>query len=384
MHFSIRRGRKHGGILSIAFVSAALTLASPGAAATPDDVIRRYAETHPQAPGVAAAIVADGGKTHWQGAIGQADRSKGKVLRADLPFRIASVTKLYTAAAILCLSEQRKLDVESPITPYISGRTAALLKSNGYDPDIILIRHLMTHTSGLPDYAQTDAFRAAVMTTPAHEWTRAEQIEFAVVHAAAAGKPGEAFAYSDTGYIILGEIIERSTGASLGVSFETLLRLDHRGLRHTRMERGGDMSQGVIAKTYMDDMDISAIDPSFDLFGGGGLVSTVDDLARFVRAAYRGELFGSPSTLALALARPATQQPTPHSYALMGTPVEVGRHICWGHSGYWNIYAVYCPKPDIAIAVTLNAHAGNLSARALLEDLIDAQIDRSVSPGIAR
>lgn len=340
-----------------------------------------FAQAHPAIPGAAAAVIGPGGETRWSAAVGLADRGSGQALRPQQPFRIASVTKLYTAAAVLVLAERGRLDLEQGIARYIAADTATRLRSAGYDPDAILVRHLLAHTSGLPDYAQIDAYRVAVMADPQHKWLRTEQIELALRENPAVGAPGERFAYSDTGYVILGEILERATGRPLDAALQELLALQRRGLSHTRMERDGDAAAPDFAHAYLGELDTALIDASFDLHGGGGLLSNVDDLAGFLRMAYRGELFDSAATLAAALAIAPTAQAESHAYALMGAPQVLGRHLCWGHTGFWGTYAFHCPAADVTVVLTVNASVDGLPVRPWLGGLIDTV---TATPAVAR
>ena len=82
----------------------------------------------------------------------------------------------------------------------------------GYDLNKITIRHLLTHTAGLFDHAGSNTYIEKVFADPFHEWTRTEQVQGCVDWGDPLFEPGEQFSYSDTGYILLGEIIENVTG----------------------------------------------------------------------------------------------------------------------------------------------------------------------------
>ena len=92
------------------------------------------------------------------------------------------------------------------------------------------------HTSGIYDYGQDPAYQAAVNADPAKRWTRLEQVRFAMDHGAPVGEPGTVYAYSDTGYSLLGEIIERATGAPLADAYRTLLDFEGLHLDATYLE----------------------------------------------------------------------------------------------------------------------------------------------------
>ena len=207
---------------------------TPGTAGQLNRLFHRFARAHPSFPGVEVAVRTP--KLSWAGAAGFADRATRKPLSADADFRIASVTKTFTAAAILRLVENGKVSLDDPIARYLSPATVALLRGGGYDTDAIRVRNLLQHTSGLYDYAEDPAFQTFVVSHPHHRWTRAEQIRFAMTHGRPLFPPGTDFHYSDTGYILLGEILERQTGHSLAAAYRTLLSFRRLGLHQTYLE----------------------------------------------------------------------------------------------------------------------------------------------------
>src|SRR3954452_259873 len=153
-----------------------------------------------------------GPELRFTGAAGLADPAAGTLLRRRATFRIASVTKTFTAAAVLRLVESGRLGLDDPIAEHLDPATVRLLRDGGYDVASIRIRNLLQHTSGLYDYAGDPAFVTAVVSDPQHHWTRSEQVEFAMTHGRPLFPPGMGLAYSDTGYILLGEVLERTTG----------------------------------------------------------------------------------------------------------------------------------------------------------------------------
>ena len=122
----------------------------------------------------------------------------------------------------------------------LAGPYDELLREGGYDTGAITLWHLMTHTSGIYDFA-ADAydpsipggFTAEVAKDPARRWTRFEQIEFAVAHGKPYGDPGTVFGYSDTGACLVGEIVERATGMTMGAAIRDLVDYERLGLTRT-------------------------------------------------------------------------------------------------------------------------------------------------------
>jgi CubicO group peptidase (beta-lactamase class C family) len=134
-------------------------------------------------PGVALGVISP--RLRWVGAAGHDALGSGEALQPDAGFRIASVTKTFTSAAILRLGESGRLGLDDPIIDRLSSATASMLRRGGYDVHAIRIRDLLTHTSGLYDYASDPAFVSYVLAHGRHRWTRREQVRFAMSH----GKP---------------------------------------------------------------------------------------------------------------------------------------------------------------------------------------------------
>jgi D-alanyl-D-alanine carboxypeptidase len=133
-------------------------------------------------------------------------------------FRIASITKTYVASTVLRLWEEGLVDLQSPVSKLIDPTFDQWLREDGYDTDKILLTHLLTHTGGVFDHAQDARYSAEIVEDPAREWTRGAQLEAGIEWGDPIGAPGELYSYSDTGYLLVGNIVERITGKSLAVS----------------------------------------------------------------------------------------------------------------------------------------------------------------------
>lgn len=308
--------------------------------------------SNPKIPGEALAVSAPG--IHVALAVGVADVKARTPLGADTPFRVASVTKTFVAAAILRLSEEGKIRLDMPISRYLSSGSLAVLSAGHYQPQRITVRQLLLHTGGLFDYAERAAYDHINESDPGHQWTRAEQLRFAVEHGNPVAKPGEKFNYSDTGYILLGEILERVSGLPLAAAVRNLLHFDRVGLDHTYWETLEPAPAGARSRAhqYYDTYDNIALDASSDLYGGGGLISTVSDLATFYRALFHGEVFDRRRTLDTMT---KVSGPGRDAAAAMGIfALDVDGERCFSHPGYWGTEAVYCPRLDLAYARTTN------------------------------
>jgi D-alanyl-D-alanine carboxypeptidase len=370
-------------VLIAALAPAALVIAafaaSSAQAAAPlpaqlDRLLQQFTRAHPSFPGVALAVRTP--TLSWSGASGLADRATRKPLARNAGFRIASVTKTFTAAAILRLAEQGKLALDDSIAQHLSPASVALLRKGGYNVDRIQVRHLLQHTSGLFDYAEDPAFQAFVVSHPRHRWTRTEQVRFAMTHGKPLFPPGKDFRYADTGYVLLGEMLERETGHNLAAAYRALLGFDRLGLRHTYLEtlEPAPAVAGTRAHQYLGATDTAGFDPSFDLYGGGGLVSTVDDLARFYRTLLGGHVFEKPATLRTMLGKAAAARPADLGMGIFAE--SVGRESCWHHDGFWGAAVLHCPRTGVTIAVTVDQAADFAPAVQQLE----AKVLRLIGP----
>jgi D-alanyl-D-alanine carboxypeptidase len=298
-------------------------------------------------------------------AAGVRDLATGEALRPGSRFRIASVTKSFVGAATLRLVEDGRLSLDDTAAELLAGEYDDLLRSGGYDTTGITLRHLLTHTSGIYDFAADaygradDGFTAMVHRDPAHRWSRYEQIEFAVRHGRPYGSPGTTFAYSDTGACLVGEILERVTGRTMGDAIRELVGYDRLGIAHTWQESIEPEPPDLppLSHQYEGELDVAEMDPSVDLYGGGGLMSTCRDVARFFRALVRGEIFREPPTLTtmtttltdVPLSPEAGFDEDPADAALFLIRRRMGGYTWWGHDGYWGTTAFTCPERDVTI-----------------------------------
>jgi D-alanyl-D-alanine carboxypeptidase len=318
-----------------------------------EEVVR----THPTFPGAALTVRAP--TLFWSGAAGVHRRGSRTPLAPDATFRIASLTKTFTAAAILRLVEEGRLALDDPIARHLGPSSVALLRAGGYDVDSIRVRHLLQHTSGLAgDYANLPSYLEFVVAHPRHRWTRTEQVRFVTTRTRPLARPGKEYHYSDTGYILLGEMLERRSGRGLGAAYRSLLRFERLGLDETYLESREPVPATAKprAHQYLGTLDLTAYDPSFDLHGAGGHVSSLDDLTRFYRALLDGDVFEKPATLRTMLGKP---NPASLREVPMGiVPAPFGRETCFGHFGFWGVAVYHCPRSDVTIASSITQADG--------------------------
>ena len=212
------------------------------------------------------------GKVLVRKGYGKADREKHLVNTAQTKFRIGSLTKQFTAMAILILQARGKLNVQDRICTYFSRCPAAWQK--------ITLHHLLTHTSGIPDFISFPDFKITMRSPSSPTQTIArfkdKPLDF---------QPGEKFSYSNSGYVVLGAIIEQTSGKK----YETFLQ-ENIFVPLQMVNSGYDHNNGDLAIGYQNQTNLADfIDMSIP-YAAGGLYSTVEDLYRWDRALYTDKL----------------------------------------------------------------------------------------------
>lgn len=271
-------------------------LAGPAQAAQPACAVPDYAR---QARAVIAphleagtfsgsVLVAKDGAPVLRESFGAADREWDVANTADTKFRLGSITKQFTAVAILQLAEQGKLAVDDPISKYYADASPAWAK--------VTIKHLLTHTSGIPSYTGLPTFFEKSSKLPLKpdeivKLTRDMPLEF---------EPGAKYAYNNTGYILLGYVIEKVSGESYAdyVARRIFAPL---GMK----DSGYDVS-GVILKKrasgYQGSKDGWRNAEYLDMtlpYAAGSLYSTTDDLLIWDRALADGKILTPASRQAM-------------------------------------------------------------------------------------
>lgn len=306
---------------------------------------------------VQAAIVSRGAGVEWAS-------TSGPDAEPDRPFRMASVGKTFTAATVLRLVETGRIGLDDPIGALLTPDTVELLEDDGYGLAMITVAQLLQHTAGFYDYAFGDGspFLTDALADRSRVWTRREQLELATSVGAPLWAPGAAFAYSDTGYVLLGEIIEVETGRPYADAMRDLLGFQRLGLDHLWLEHGQAAPDDLLpmSRSFFGADEVSDLDFSLDAFGGGGLAGTTTDIARFFAALFDGEVFVDPGSLATMTTVPPTNVGQEEFGILLGDGghgvyrMTVAGQECWSHRGFLGTIALACPDAGTAVVVTTN------------------------------
>jgi D-alanyl-D-alanine carboxypeptidase len=306
----------------------------------------------PNMPGILIAVEQQSTGKRWTVAAGMSDTARRVPLTADQPVRIASNTKTYVAAAILRLVEQRRLSLTDPVSRHLPPAIDSLLRGDGYKTDSITIEQVLSHRAGFNEHPAVPSYTAKLRTDPRHRWTPREQVQWLVDSLSPVGPPGAQFRYSDSGYVLLGLIIERISGTALAPAVRDLVGFSGIGLRATWWETLEPALTGVPARAhqYLAGLDTDAIDPSFDLYGGGGLVASVADMARFLAALLNGQVLRTPETLE-QMQRARSAEMRGYGLGLYRSTIRGVEGI--GHTGFWGTSAMTFPAAGVTIAVAI-------------------------------
>jgi len=234
-------------------------------------------------PGL-AVIVTQNGKVLFRKAFGSANLELGVPLRPDMLFRIGSMTKQFTAAAVMMLIEQGKVSLNDPITKF--------LPDYPVQGHMITVEHLLTHTSGIQSYTDIPGWMTSKIMTDLKLSELIDGFKREPMHFA----PGTRFEYNNSGYMLLGAIIEKASGET----YEAFLKkniFDPLGMKNTLYGH----NQPIIlnrASGYDADGDTVLNAPYLSMtqpHAAGALLSTVDDLAKWDAALYTEKILKQES-----------------------------------------------------------------------------------------
>lgn len=309
----------------------------------------------------------------WSTASGYPSKNAKTKLEPDQPVLIASNIKTYVSATILRLVEMRKLSINQPISKLLSDKTRILFEQGSYNLDLITIKHLLSHTSGIQNYAN-QKYIDFIDNNKNYRWTRDEQLELTIETGPPLGKPGTTFNYADANYLLLTEIIEQITKKPFYRAMRELLRYETMGLNHTWMptlEEKPNQTK-TLAHQYWGEYawDSYDIDISVDLYGGGGIACSTSDLANFIFKLFNDEIIKDTTVFNLIYTEIPTKDDKPSNYYLGLSSSEYQGFKAYGHGGFWGTVALYFPELKTSISVFVLER----DKRELRQEIIDRVI----------
>ena len=337
--------------------SLALVLAAPAAAqdaakidpARMDTVVRADAD---KGEFMGVVLVARDGEILFDKGYGSANLEWKIANDGDTKFRLGSISKQFTAAAILLLQERGKVSLDAPIKSYLPDAPAAW--------DKVTVRNLLTHSAGIPNFTSFDDYgkqkTLAATTASLTARFRDKPLDF---------QPGEKFAYSNSGYILLTAIVEKASGQPYAAFvadniFKPMGMADSGYDSHATViaRRAAGYSRSPAGMVNADYIDMSI--PQ----GAGALYSTAHDLHKWQRGLFGGKLL-KPDSLKAYLT------PFKSNYALGVTVVTRDGATTVSHGGGiegFNTWLGYDPdrKLTVVVLANLNGNAPDRLGQAML------------------
>jgi CubicO group peptidase (beta-lactamase class C family) len=301
----------------------------------------------PGAPG-AAVIVTRKGQALFRKGYGMADLELQVPIEPDMVFRLGSLTKQFTAVGILMLEEQGKLSVSDPITKFLPDYPT--------QGQTITVEHLLTHTSGIKSYTEMPEWlplwRKDFTLSQLIDFFKNQPMDFA---------PDEKWLYDNSGYILLGAIIEKASGQSYEDFIRTRI-FEPLGMKHSYYDR----TEKIIPKRvkgyegttsgYQNAPYLSMTQP----YAAGSLASSADDLALWDSALWSSKLL-KPESLAKAHKAHVLKDGRAVGYGYGWAIGTYEGHRTVEHGGGINGFATYAlslPDDGTYVAILTNGSAG--------------------------
>jgi CubicO group peptidase (beta-lactamase class C family) len=321
--------------------------------------------------GVSASVVFSDGST-WKQTEGFAGTQP---LNPDMLFEMGSNTKTFTAAIILLLEEEGKLSIDDTIYKYLSPLKNV---TNG-----ITIKQLLTHTSGLYNYtAHPDFFDKINKTDPGVKWDI--DTVLATYLGTKLAEPGATYLYCNTGFVLLGKIIEQVEGKPYNVVLHEKLLSKHQ-LNHIYLQ-GYDNFTEQRAETWLSNGEY--FDQTFTSFltaawAAGGIVATAEDLALWAHKLYGGEVLSAASMAKMTTRLKIDNKTYPMGLSMFFTTF-LGKQF-WGHGGatLQNSEMEYSVSSKYSVVVVCNeqnTYNEALTIKQTIEKVLEATLPPLSAP----
>lgn len=316
-------------------------------------------------PGAVAAFVLPDGRV-GAASSGLADKEAQLPMSPETRFLAGSVGKTFVAATVLSLVQEGAVELDAPVSQYLGEEPWYGGLPNG---SVMTVRHLLTHSSGLPDHVYDPDFGPALLSQEAAApYLLPRELIGFTLDDEPLFPPGRGWAYTDTGYVLLGLIIEEVTGRGYADVLSTrllgpleLVRTEAQKRELPRLASGylaPDNAFGLPEKILQDGALL--IDPWTE-YTGGGLVSNPQDLVRWAKALYEGEAMDALYLDELLGSAVTTNDMGSSSYGLGVSIQATDLGLTYGHTGWfpgYNTLLAYYPDHGMAVAFQTNTDTG--------------------------
>ncbi len=375
MTWSLRRSLAVAvAVLMVATGCAAADRTGQGQEPTPVDTLDTVITGAMDAAKIPGAIIGVWSpEREYVKAFGVADTTTGTPMKTDFYHRIGSVTKTFTATAVLQLAGDGRIDLDDPIARYVDGVPGG---------ESITVRQLAGMRSGLADYTRSDGFQAAVATNPRADFTPRQLLDWAFA-LPPVSPPDAQVEYCNTNYILLGLLVEKVTGASFGDYLSEAI-LGPLGMAHTSFPAGTRFPEPH-ARGYTEPLDetgppVDASEWSAGLTSAAGaMISTLEDMRIWLPVLASGSLLKPELQAERLNTRPEPGTPTDFGYGL-GVFTVAG----WiGHNGSvpgYQTVAVHLPEQQTTLVVMINTDIA-VEGRGDPSGVLATAITEVITPG---
>jgi D-alanyl-D-alanine carboxypeptidase len=293
----------------------------------------------------------------WSGASGT---QSGVAIKPNDVLRVGSITKTYVASTILSLAHDQKLGLDDPLSMYSPSFPNAAA---------ITVRQLLNHTSGIFNYTDDPNWQAQLAADPGHVWTPDELVAFAAAQPPYFA-PGMGWTYSNTDYILLGQIAEQAGGAPIQTQIRSRflgpLSLDLTSLG------GAEPTKGHLAHGYDGFADVTTEFDMSSAWAAGAMQASAGDLVTWAEALYGGDALDPSSLSEMLMGVPTDEPGLEYGLGVMIMDASVAGDLAYGHSGSifgYQSNVVYWPNERYAVGLVVNSDTAD--ANTPMVDVIE-------------
>ena len=327
-------------------------------------------QMHAQHMPGASLVVINHGKVEHLRAYGYANLENCAPATIHTLFGIGSISKQFTAVGALTLVRDGVISLDDPITKYLTEGVGVW--------DQIKVRHLLTHTSGIPDYCGDDS-KFPSITLDRTSMPATTELIRQIARAPLNFRPGDDWAYSNTGYLILSALIERASGQPFPEFMRARVFMPL-GMNATRYYSPTEVIPRRATPYHVSDGVVTNgpfISDQFSRWGDMGMLSTAEDMGRWLSALGTNPLL--PANLWREMLTPVRLNDGssfPYGFGIQFDTVE--NETLWSHSGTFRVgysaQLLYVPTRHVGVAMLSNHWGDTLAVREIATDVLSSVV----------